>query len=285
MFYVVFRWNQQYNEIYLHEGGVAMDRPLSVLLIEDEPLDCQEIIAQIDAAEDVLLVGVTNNIIKAVEYVTDSLPDAIILDLELHKGYGNGLAFLESLRKMDLPAPIYVLVTTNNISHITHESVRKMGADFIMVKSQEDYSAKTVIAFLSSLKNIIQGKRKAHTRSESETSPEEKRQRITNRIITELDRIGIPPNAVGRNYLIDGIICVMNGQTEKLYAAISAKHEKSEASVERAMQNAIAKAWRSSHIDDLEQYYTARIHSSKGVPTAMEFIFYYAEKIKTSYRK
>jgi hypothetical protein len=46
------------------------------------------------------------------------------------------------------------------------------------------------------------------------------------------------------------------------------------------MQNAIAKAWRTTHIDELEHYYTARIHSSKGIPTAMEFIFYYAEKIK-----
>ena len=262
-----------------------MDRPLSVLLIEDEPLDCQEMIQQIEATKDILLVGVTNNIIKAMEYVTDSLPDAIILDLELHKGYGNGLTFLDSLRKMDLSIPIYVLVTTNNISHITHESVRKMGADFIMVKSQEDYSAKSVVEFLISLKNIIQGNRRTRISSESADSPEEKRQRITNRILTELDRIGIPPNAVGRNYLIDGILLVMNGQTEKIYAAISVKHDKTDASVERAMQNAIAKAWRTSHIDDLERHYTARIHSSKGVPTAMEFIFHYAEKIRTGHRK
>ena len=262
-----------------------MDRPLSILLVEDEPLACQEMVSQIEATNGTLLVGVTNNIIKAMEYVTDFLPDTIILDLELHKGHGNGLAFLDSLKKMDLPVSIYVLVTTNNISPITHESARKMGADFIMVKSQEDYSAKSVVDFLVSLKNVLHSNRKTSQISAIIDTPEEKEQRIMNRVITELDRIGIAPNATGRNYLIDGIQLVMNGKTEKIYSSIAAKYNKNDASVERAMQNAIAKAWAVTHIDDLERYYTARIHSSKGVPSIMEFIFYYAEKIKSGYRK
>lgn len=57
------------------------------------------------------------------------------------------------------------------------------------------------------------------------------------------------------------------------------KYKKSDASIERAMQNAINRAWRTSDIDDLLTYYTARIQSQKGVPTIMEFIFYYANKI------
>ena len=258
-----------------------MGRALSVLLVEDEPLACQEMIKQVEASSDIVLVGVTNNIIKAMECVEDSLPDAIILDLELHKGYGNGITFLDSLRKMELPVSIYVLVTTNNISHITHNSVREMGADFIMVKSQEDYSAKSVVEFLCSLKNVIQSNRKGSAKTENKNeSAEVQEQNTMNRIITELDRIGIAPNAIGRKYIIDGIKLVMDGQTEKIFAAISIRYDKSDASVERAMQNAIAKAWRVTHIDDLERYYTAHIHSSKGVPTIMEFIYYYAEKIK-----
>lgn len=257
---------------------------MSVLLIEDAPLECQEMIRCMESTSDVKLVGVTNNIVKALECVTDLLPDAIILDLELHKGYGNGLAFLDSLRKMRLSVPIYVLVTTNNISYVTHEGAREMGADFIMVKSQEDYSAKSVIEFLRSLKNIIHSNRKNITHSDYADSPQQKQQRITNRVISELDRIGIPPNAIGRKYLIDSIILIINGQNEKICAAISIKYAKTEASVERAMKNAIEKAWKTAHIDDLEKYYTARINSTKGVPTIMEFIYYYAEKIKNEYQ-
>lgn len=273
----------QYTVELPKKGGTVMEKPLSILLIEDEPLECQDMIRYIESTVGVQLVGVTNNIVKALECVIDLLPDAIILDLELHKGYGNGMAFLDSLKEMRLSVPIYVLVTTNNISYITHEGARKMGADFIMVKSQEDYSAKSVIEFLSSLKKIIHNNRKTTALSDSTDSPQQKQQRITNRVITELDRIGIPPNAVGRKYLIDGIILIINGQNEKIYAAISTKFAKTEASVERAMQNAIEKAWKTAHIDDLEKYYTVRIHSARGVPTIMEFIYYYAEKIKNEY--
>ena len=261
-----------------------MDRPLSVLLIEDEPLECQEMIRCMEPIKEIHLVGVTNNAVKALEYVRDSLPDAIILDLELHKGYGNGLMFLDSLKEMRLNLPIYILVTTNNISHITHDGARKMGADFIMVKTQDDYSAKGVIDFLLSLKNVIQGNRKSTARFDIEEPPEQKRQRVINRIITELDRIGVPPGAVGRKYLIDSIMLIINGQTDKLYITIGEKYAKTEGSVERAMFLAIEKAWKTASFEDLEKYYTARIYSERGMPTIKEFIHYYAEKVENEYR-
>ena len=257
-----------------------MNQPLSILLVEDEPLECQEMIQQIESISEVTLVGVTNNTVKALEYVADMQPDAIILDLELHKGYGNGLSFLDSLRELRTSVPIYILVTTNNISSVTHDGARKMGADFIMIKSQEDYSAKGVIEFLRSLKNIIHSNKKTVLHSENTDSPKQKQQRVKNRIIKELEHIGIAPNAIGRNYLIDSIIHIVNDNSENILTAISQKHSKTESSVERAMQNAIDKAWKTSHIDDLEKYYTARIQSARGVPTIMEFIYYYAEKIK-----
>lgn len=258
-----------------------MERPLTILLIEDEPLECQELIQYIESINGVRLVGVTNNSEKALDYAVDAQPDTIILDLELHKGYGNGLSFLHALRKKNLPFPIYILVTTYNLSTITHESVRKMGADFIMLKSQEDYNAKIVIDFLYSLKNIIQNKKKS-TIDYCDTAEmlEEKQQKEKIRVLRELEYIGISPSAVGRKYLIDSILHIINEESGNILTVISKKYAKTEASVERAMQNAIDKAWRTVHIDDLEKYYTARINSARGVPTIMEFIYYYGEKIK-----
>ena len=259
-----------------------MQRPLSILLVEDEPTECQEMIQYMESTEKIQIIGVTNNTDKALEYVRESLPDAIILDLELHKGFGNGIMFLEELKEMRMDNPIYVLVTTNNISSITHDGARRMGADFIMVKTQEDYSAKGVVDFLLSLKNVIQSNRKFAADFDIENSSEQKQQRITNRIITELDRIGIPPSAVGRKYLVDCIMLIITEQTNELYTAISKKYSKTEGSVERAMQLAIEKAWKTSDIEDLEKYYTARIQSVKGMPTTKEFIYHYAEKIKNN---
>jgi len=261
-----------------------MDRPLTVLLIEDEPSDCQEMVEEIEATAGVLqLVGVTNNTIKALQHVTDSLPEAIILDLELHKGQGNGLSFLSALQDLRLNVPIYVLVTTNNISNITHESARQLGADFIMVKSQEDYSAKDAVAFLASLKNIIQSQRRSMPEEGRRETEEQRQQRMLRRIIAELDRIGISPNAIGRRYLVDSIALVASGEVGSIRASLSRKYAKTEASIERAMQNAIEKAWRTASIDDLSLFYTARINSLKGVPTVMEFIYYFAERIRNEF--
>ena len=46
------------------------------------------------------------------------------------------------------------------------------------------------------------------------------------------------------------------------------------------MQNAINRAWRTNDPEELLANYTARIRSDKGVSTMMEFIYYYAGKIK-----
>ncbi len=257
-----------------------MENPLSILLIEDDPRECQEMIEQIELSSEVKLVGVTNNALKALEQVSDLQPEAIILDLELHNGYGNGLTFLESLGAAKLTFPVYVLVTTHNLSSITHAGVRKMGADFIMLKSQEDYCPKTVIDFLISLKTVIKSNRASHSQAPSPVTPEQQKRRMKNRVVTELEHVGIPPNALGRKYLIDSILHVSRDEKENLLTAISKKYQKTETSVERAMQNAIDKAWKTAHIDDLEKYYTARITSTRGVPTIMEFIYYYADKIK-----
>ena len=51
-------------------------------------------------------------------------------------------------------------------------------------------------------------------------------------------------------------------------------------SVGRAIQTAINYAWKKTAIEDLERFYTANVSSDTGVPTAMELIFYFYNKIK-----
>lgn len=261
-----------------------MENPLTVLLVEDDRKDCEMFERYIDTVEDIRLIGVINNENEALEHVKNSLPDAVILDLELHKGSGNGISFLEILGTMGLNPSPYILVTTHNISRITHERVRQLGADFVMVKSQEDYGADNVIELLRLHKQIIHDRRKK-TRSKYnsvEILPFEKRKRQETRVSAEIDKIGISPRAVGRAYLIETIIYLIDGQTDYV-SEVAHKYKKTNASVQRAMQNAIDRAWCTTHPEDLLIYYTSRIRSDKGVPTVMEFIYHYANKLKTEY--
>lgn len=261
-----------------------MEKKLTILLVEDEEDVCNEFIKEIDEFEDVSLIGVTKDSNEAIKYICDSIPDAIILDLELHKGQGNGLLLLNNLRKMSIDVVPYILITTNNTSVVTYESAREMGADFIMSKHQADYSVKSTVEFLQMMKPFIHRRipntAPAHATTEL---PEVKQKRILARIKAELNNVGISPKVVGYTYLVDAIQLVIKQPVQNLCTIISKKYNKTESSVERGMQNAIQKAWRTSDIEDLSKYYTARIRSDKGVPTLTEFIYYYAIKIRDEY--
>jgi len=258
-----------------------MERELNIMLIEDDTDVCKRFAEYSDITEDISIIAVTNNSYRALELVNECLPDAIILDLELNLGKGNGLLFLQELNKLTIPFKPYILITTNNSSAITYDYVRQLGADFIMSKHQDDYSEQNALEFLKMMKDIIQNNiRSNHPEYSVSESSLQKNKRIMRLIDIELNHIGISPKAVGYKYLTDAILFVIQGQTNNLCASIGDKYGKTDASVERAMQNAINSAWRSNDIDELLKHYTARINSDRGVPTLTEFIYYYANKIK-----
>ncbi|MCL1878255.1 MAG: response regulator [Defluviitaleaceae bacterium] len=256
-----------------------MEKKLTILLVEDDPEECKAFIQYIDPLDDVQLVGVTNNADKALLECRGNLPDAVILDLELHNGGGNGVTFLSEMMKSDLPIKPYVLVVTENTSKNTHASVRQLGADFIMTKSQEGYSVEEVVKFLRLLKTVIQDwKKRGEIASGDPLSPAELLKQRVARVTAELNLLGFSPKMLGRKYLIEAIVLIKGGN-ERPVREIAAKYNKSNASVERAMQHAINHTWCNANIEDLQNFYTARVDSSRGVPTLSEFIFFYADKL------
>lgn len=270
---------------YLINGVNFVNNKLSVILVEDDASVCQEFENFINRVENITLIKSTNSSSKAIEYVMDYLPDVVILDLELHYGSGNGLLFLKELRQLSLNPPPFILITTNNSSSTTYDYARQLGADFIMYKHQEGYSTSSVIDFLTMMSSVINNRKAnvcSHINVVNET-PQEKENRIIKRICTELDNVSISPKAVGYQYLVDAILMFIKQPIQNVCTLIGQKYGKTESSVERAMQNAICRAWSTADITDLLTHYTAKISSKKGVPTLTEFICYYANKIKNDY--
>lgn len=260
-----------------------MKEKLEILLVEDDSVACKDLISIIDETENMTLVGVTNNSAQALEYINDFLPDVIILDLELHQGYGSGLNVLAEMKKTPLSKTPYVLVTTNNSSRVTYDTARNLGADYIMSKHQINYSTQSVIDFLQILSSTLLSRR---TTSRSENvleTPLSSQKRTVRRITTELNQVGVNPKDVGYQYLVDAIQITMEQRTPNISKVIAQRYNKTEASVIRAMQTAIERAWKNSNIDDLFQHYTATINSEKGVPTTTEFVCYYANKLNSEY--
>lgn len=257
------------------------EKILNILIVEDDTFACQELRHSIEKVEYLKLVGITGNADKGIDMVKTLLPDVIILDIELHHGSGNGILFLSKLNTLQLTRRPYILITTNNSSHITYETVRQLGADFIMNKYKQDYSAQYVIEFITMIQHALFHRQQNFPAAlPEEDNVEQKLSFYTRRIYRELDLIGISPKNIGYRYLADAILLILKDTSANVYKELASSHKKSDASIERAMQNAINRAWRISDIEELLTHYTAKIHSEKGVPSTLEFIYYYANKIR-----
>jgi Chemotaxis response regulator containing a CheY-like receiver domain and a methylesterase domain len=255
-------------------------RNITLFLLDDNPTFCNEITHHIDNCDDISLSGIANNSKNGIAIVKEKLPDVIILELELNSEYGTGLTFLEELRKVNLSVTPYILVVTHNTSSLTHECARKLGADFVMIKHTTHLFPQSILDFLRLIKNSIHSENRSEHDQILTESSEQKANRINRIICAELDRIGINPKTIGYSYLNDAIYKTIKNNTKNLSSEIGKEYRKTASSVERAMQNAINRAWHSSDIDTLLKYYSAKINSDKGVPTLNEFIYYYAYKIK-----
>lgn len=262
-----------------------MNEKLEILIVEDDTLLSKELALLIDNSDDLFLIAVTNDSFKAIEYIKDTVPDVVILDLELHQGKGSGLNVLYNIHTLSLSKKPYILVNTDNSSVITHETARTLGADYIMSKQQEDYSSQSIIDFLRIIHPAIKNIQISSSDVSNTTKPTEQySKRICRHIMAELNHVGINPKSVGYTYLIDAIYLMVKQPAQSICAALADKYNKSESSIERAMQNAINRAWEIQDMKELMRCYTAKISSAKGSPTLTEFICYYANIIRNEYR-
>jgi len=134
-----------------------MEETIKILILEDDIEECTNFIQAAQASGNIEIVGTTANVTKALTIAQTELPNAIIVDLELHGGNGNGLQFLSELIKLPLKTKPYLLVTTNNPSRTTHEAARTFGADFIITKYETSYSSEYVLNFLTMMHSAIHG--------------------------------------------------------------------------------------------------------------------------------
>ena len=256
-----------------------MQRDVKVVLVEDDRELCEEFAGCFDEVEGIELAAATDSAALALEYVRELQPEAVILDLELHMGEGNGVAFLSELSKLkDIKKP-YVLVNTNNSSRTTYDAVRRLGADFVMYKHQQGHSPRDLAEFLLA---VTSGRAGDPSGSADDPAPQPAAERpeLRERIYDELNQVGISPKCKGYNYLADAIEISCGASAPNLSALIGEKYGKTARSVEHAMQNAIDRAWDCADINELLQHYKARIRSGRLSPTVMEFIGYYAAKFR-----
>lgn len=256
---------------------------MKLMLIEDEKKEQDKFKKLAEKMNDVTFVKITNSTEEGIKCLKENDIDGVILDLELNSGIGNGFEFLEKLKITKLSKIPKIVVTTNVYSDSVYDYLHQNKVDFIFYKKQENYNVENVINTLLLLNNYTNTASTDIKEIEEEKAKQEKL--IAEKVNYELDLIGIASHLQGRKYLFDAITYLLSEEGENSQVSINqyllSKHKRPTSTINRAMQNAIVRAWRVTAIEDLEKLYTAHINNyNTGVPTPVEFIYYYVEKIK-----
>ena len=249
--------------------------PMKLLIIEDDINDCNNFINCAKKRKDIEIVAVTDSDIEGLKYVKTKSPEGIVLDLELNNsvsGSMDSLDFLSELKKLRLNYEPIVIVTTHVNSKRTYQILHRNGVDLILYKDHPKYSANLVFNHFISLRQV------PIEVTSVEDMIKDTRDKISDCINHELDLIGVTSNLKGRKYIHDAILYLIENEDSDI-KYLTTVYKKSETTITNGIKNAIYHAWRASPIEDLTRYYTARVNYETGIPTAMEFLYYYRDKV------
>jgi len=254
-------------------------KKMKILLIEDDHAHCKEYSDLVIRQGGIHMLHTANGCSSGLEFAKRDRFDVILLDLELNNSDGDGIRFLRELRKVEMKKRPYIIVITVITSDRTHSFARQCGADFVFTKSKPDYSPQLVLDFAY---NYFTG-------ADNEVTcirPAQSEECIKTSVRHELKSIGITYDMDGFAYLIDSIyIASMHDSkdlslSKHIYPILARKYKKSDQSIEKAIRNAINKAWRETDLSELARHYTVELSYTTATPRPKEFICYYAEKFR-----
>lgn len=251
------------------------ESPMKILIVEDDTVDCNNFMKTLRVRKEFELIAITDSDIEATKYVEYKRPEGIILDIELNNstsGSTDALEFLDSLKRLDLGYQPIIVVTTHINSKRTYDILHRKGVDIILYKDNPTYSSDYVLNKLLTLREAIT----VDVDMSEKAELIEKEDIISNHIYHELDLIGITPKLKGREYAHDAILyLIMNPDS-----TVNVIQYLVDVYITNGIQNAIVHAWRVSSLEDLSIHYKAVVNYQTGVPTTMEFIYHYVDKIR-----
>ena len=254
-----------------------MTNKLNVLIVEDDENDCKALAKEVNANADKLcLAGVLKSSNDALAFIRNQKPDAVILDLELQQGSGDGMDLLDKLRSTVLCPKPYIVVNTNSASKVTRSSAKKMGADYEFAKWQKGYSPQMVIEHLLRVMSEILGCEEVPPAPLTEQLLESK---MRDFVQDTFNKLGLRVKNKGYNYLVEAVILAAKGENQNWGKIIGEKFGTSEDSVNHAMQYAIDNTWKNGDINNLQKYYPVPLREDKDAPTVNELVFYYKQKL------
>lgn len=266
-----------------------MKEKLSILIADDNQEFSHTLSSYINSQEDMEVIAIAKDGNEAVDMISNTLPDVVLLDVIMP--HLDGLGVLEKLNitKID-KKPICIMLSAVGQDKITQKAVT-LGADYYIVKP---FDIEVLIKRIREVKffklmptggNFMtrEPKQKYIELPEEEAKKEENLEALVTNIIHE---VGVPAHIKGYQYLREAIMMVVNDIdvinqiTKSLYPKIAFKYNTTPSRVERAIRHAIEVAWGRGQQEAVESIFGYTISAAKGKPTNSEFIAMIADKLR-----
>jgi len=283
-------------------GILGMQRPIRVLLADDNREFVEVVKEYIERQEDMSLVGVAYHGNEALELISREEPHVVLLDIIMP--HLDGLGVLEKLQNAPL-RPKIIILTAFGQESMTQRAV-SLGANYYILKPfdldilgkrirqlQDDFSSSVNIASNSSTVSNRNSVSNANSNSNSNSQistgvlpPTSKNLEVE--VTRMIHQMGVPAHVKGYQYLRDAIVNVVSdvsllgAVTKELYPMIAVKYQTTPSRVERAIRHAIELAWDRGNVDFMNRFFGYTINVDRGKPTNSEFVAMVADKLRMS---
>lgn len=265
-----------------------MKEKITVLIADDNQEFSRTLSSYLEAQQDMEVIGMARDGNEAVEMITNTNPDVVLLDVIMP--HLDGLGVLENINiiKAD-KKPMCIMLSAVGQDKITQQAIN-LGAEYYVVKP---FDIELLIKRIRELKfykpnqknNFIGREIKPQyiEISNNEAKTEDHLEALVTNLIHE---VGVPAHIKGYQYLREAIMMVVNDIdvinqiTKSLYPQIARKYSTTPSRVERAIRHAIEVAWGRGEQEAVQNIFGYTISAAKGKPTNSEFIAMIADKLR-----
>jgi len=269
-----------------------MQRPIRVLLADDNREFVEVVKEFIERQEDMTLVGVAYHGNEALELIAREEPHVVLLDIIMP--HLDGLGVLEKLQNSP-NKPKIIILTAFGQESMTQRAVN-LGADYYILKPFDlDTLGKRIRQLQDDFADSYNGVQPANAGtmvknmsnaqfSNGVLPPTKKNHEVE--VTRMIHQMGVPAHVKGYQYLRDAIVAVvldvslLGAVTKELYPMIAVKYQTTPSRVERAIRHAIELAWDRGNVDFMNRFFGYTINVDRGKPTNSEFVAMVADKLR-----
>ena len=269
-----------------------MKEKVTVLIADDNQEFSKTLSSYLESQPDMEVIGMARDGNEAIEMITNTSPDVVLLDVIMP--HLDGIGVLEQMNMIKLnKKPICIMLSAVGQDKVTQRAI-ELGAEYYVVKP---FDIDLLITRIRELKNYKPSSQNNNFISREigiskqqyidiPNNSANKEENIEALVTNVIHEVGVPAHIKGYQYLREAIIMVINDIdvinqiTKCLYPQIANKFHTTPSRVERAIRHAIEVAWGRGEQKTVENIFGYTISAAKGKPTNSEFIAMISDKLR-----